>query len=541
MRRFFCLISLFLVVVSGCSSSTSDPPRDARIAPGIDVTTSDGPVHGASADGARSWKGIPFAAPPTGANRFRAPQPTTPWTAARDATAFGSVCAQGKNDGTFGSGTEDCLFLNVWSPEPAPAKALPVMVFIHGGGFISGAGSNGLYEGTKLAATEHVVMVTLNYRLGALGFLAHSALAAEDPANGTGTYGLQDQRAALQWVQKNIRAFGGDPENVTLFGESAGGFSVTMHLASPGSAGLFHRAVIESGATPAWQRLPTVAEVEPDAAALAAALGCTDPVIACLRSKPFVDVMMGLEPVTLPPGGLFQGAVRVPVWIPVMDGVFLPEQPSERYAAGKLNAVPTMVGTNASEGTLFHAGLLGDTPVSSAPDYEGALGLMFGADAPKVLARYPAASFKDFDAALAQLESDAYFTCPARRAARILAKAGVPVYRYQLTRPLDVGVLASLGATHAAELPYVFGNNDPVQGGVDDRGAPLREAMMRYWTRFAAVADPNGGSDPVWPKYDAAVDPYLTLDLPPVASKALLSDTCDFWDGLPPLAFHKAH
>ena len=537
MRRSFWLTLLLLTLaVPGCSSAGSDPPRDARIATGLDVTTSDGPVHGASADGARSWKGIPYAAPPAGANRFRAPQPAVPWTAPHDATAFGSICPQTKTDGTFDRGSEDCLFVNVWSPEPAPAKALPVMVFIHGGGFIGGAGSNGLYDGTKLAATRNVVMVTLNYRLGALGFLAHSALAAEDPANGTGTYGLQDQRAALQWVKKNIRAFGGDPENVTLFGESAGGFSVTMHLASPGSAGLFHRAIIQSGATPAWERLPTVAEIEAKTAALGTALGCAEPVVACLRGKPFQDVTAGLKRLAPPPGGLFQGASKTPVWSPVMDGVFLPEQPSARYASGKVTLVPTILGTNASEGTLFHAGILGDTPVTTQPDYESALQLMFGVDAPKVLARYPAASFKSFDDALGQIETQAIFACPTRRMARSLSKAGVPVYRYQLTRPLDVGVLASLGATHAADLPYVFGNNDLLQGGVDDRGQPLREAAMRYWTRFAAAADPNGGADPVWPRYDEATDPYLTLDLPPVAAKALLPETCDFWDGLSPLA-----
>lgn len=536
MRLALTLLVLALALV-GCSSSTTEPQRDPRITAGVDVTSADGPLHGAADKGARSWKGIPYAAPPIGPNRFRAPQPVAPWTAPRDATAFGSVCAQGNLEGKFGSGTEDCLFLNVWSPDPAPLAARPVMVFIHGGAFVIGSGNGGLYDGTALATTQNVVIVTLNYRLGALGFLAHSSLLAEDPSSGTGNQGLLDQRAALQWVKKNIRAFGGDPENVTLFGESAGAWSVSLHVAAPGSAGLFQRAIIESGATPASQRLSTIAEAEAETAALATAVGCADPVIACLRGKSFQDVTSGLVNVAPPPGGIFQGSHKLPVWLPVVDGVFMPEQPMARIAAGKLVVVPTVLGSNESEGNLFHAGLLGDTKVTTQQAYDDALKLMFGADGPKVGARYPVSAYKDFDAALSQIDSDAIFTCPTRKYARALVKAGAPVYRYQLKRALDVGAMATLGATHASELPYVFGNNDTLQGGVDDRGQPLREIAMRYWTRFAAKGDPNGASDPAWPTYDAATDPYMVLDLPPAPAKGLLTETCDFWDALPPLYF----
>lgn len=218
-----------------------------------------------------------------------------------------------------------------------------------------------------------------------------------------------------------------------------------------------------------------------------------------------------------------------------MDGVFVPEQANARFAAGKLNVVPTILGSNANEGMLFHSGLFGDIKVTTQKEYDDALQFMFGADSTKVAARYPVSAYKDFDAALAQIDSDAIFTCPTRRLARALTKAGAPVYRYQLTRALDIGALATLGATHAADLPYVFGNQDGLQAGIDDRGQPLREAMMRYWTRFAAAGDPNGGSDPAWPKYDAATDPYLVLDIPQAPAKGLLTETCDFWDGLPPL------
>ena len=538
MRLSFALVVLALALgLAGCSSSTTEPQRDPRIAAGLEVTTSDGPVRGAADKGARSWKGIPFAAPPTGPNRFRAPQPVTPWTAVREATAFGSNCAQSNLEGKFGSGTEDCLFLNVWSPDPAPLKARPVMVFVHGGAFVIGSGSGGIYDGTALASSRDVVIVTLNYRLGALGFLAHSALLAEDPANGTGNYGLLDQRAALQWVKKNIRAFGGDPDDVTLFGESAGAWSVSLHLTAPSSAGLFQRAIVESGATPVSQRLSTVAEAEAETAALVTALGCTDPVITCLRAKSFQDVTSALVNSNPPPGGIFQGSHKLPGWLPVVDGVFMPEQPTARFAAGKVNVVPTIVGSNFNEGTLFHAGLLGDIKVTTQQAYDDALKTMFGADSPKVAARYPVSAYKDFDAALAQIDSDAIFTCPTRGLARSLTKAGATVYRYQLTRATDLGAAAALGATHASELPYVFGNNDALQAGIDDRGQPLREAIMRYWTRFADVADPNGGTDPAWPKYDTATDPYLVLDIPPAPAKGLLTETCDFWDSLPPLYF----
>ncbi len=524
---------LLLPLIFGCSSTPDDPPSTSS----TEVTTESGVVIGDVSEGVRFWLGIPFAAAPTGNNRFRAPQPPPKWTTPREAKKFGNACAQTSvATGGFGNGDEDCLFLNVWSPDPAPRDPLPVMVWIHGGAFLFGSGAQDLYNGAALARQQRVVIVTINYRLGSLGFLAHSALAKEDPANGTGNYGLLDQRAALQWVRKNIRGFGGDEKNVTVFGESAGGMSVTGHLVSPGSAGLFDRAIIESGAVPLAFKLSTVADGEKQTIALGKALGCGEPLIDCLRSKPYQDVTAALKNPNTGYGGLFQGVLTSAIWLPVVDGVVVPKQPADIYAGGEVAAkVPTLIGSNLNEGTLFHSGILGDRPLPDAAGYEATLVKQLGTEAAaKALAMYPVTGKPD--EALAQLESDAMFACPSRRAARALTKLGVPVYRYHFVRRPDNGVVAAFGATHAAEVPFVFGNDDAMLGGVSDAGMPLREAMMRYWTNFAKTGDPNAGNDPKWPRYEEASDPYLTLDVPPSAGSGLLTDKCAFWDSLPPIA-----
>lgn len=528
--------SLFVLpLIVGCAST----PDAEATASSTEVTTESGVVIGDSSEGVRAWLGIPFAAPPVGANRFRAPQPAPKWTTPRDAKKFGKACPQiAVNTGAFGSGEEDCLFLNVWSPDPAPREPLPVMVWIHGGAFILGSGAQDLYNGAALARQQRVVVVTINYRLGPLGFLAHSALAKEDPANGTGNYGLLDQRAALQWVRKNIRAFGGNENNVTLFGESAGGMSVAGQLISPGSAGTFDRAIIQSGAVPLAFKLSTVADGERQAVALGKALGCGEPLIDCLRSKPYEQITAGLKNPNTYPGGLFQGVLNSAIWLPVVDGVVVPKQPTEIYAGGEVALkVPTIIGSNLNEGTLFHSGILGDRPHPDAAAYEATLVRLLGAEnGAKALAMYPVTGTMKPDEVLAQVESDAMFACPTRRASRALTRAGVPVYRYHFVRRPDNGVVAAFGATHGAEVPFVFGNDDPMLGGVSDGGMPLREAMMRYWTNFAKMGDPNVGNDPKWPRYDEASDAYLTLDTPPIAAAGLLAEKCAFWDSVPAIA-----
>jgi para-nitrobenzyl esterase len=528
-----------LALLIGCSSSSADPETTAS----TEVKTESGVVRGESSEGVRSWLGIPYAAPPVGPNRFRAPQPPAKWSTPREAKSFGPACPQVNTmTGTFRAGEEDCLSLNVWSPDPAPAQPLPVMVWIHGGAFLLGSSAQDLYNGAALARQQRVVVVSMNYRLGPLGYLAHSALAKEDPANGTGNYGLLDQRAALRWVRNNIRAFGGDDKNVTVFGESAGGMSVASHLVSPGSVGLFERAIVQSGALGLAFNFLTVPEAERQAIALGKALGCGEPLIECLRSKPFESVVDALKNPTTGPGGLFQGVLSTALWLPVVDGIFMPKQLSELYAAGAITAkVPTMLGSNLNEGTLFHSGLLGDRPITDAVAYEASLIKLLGEEnAKKALALYPLDGKKP-DEVVAQAESDALFACPTRRAARGLVKAGVKTFRYHFVRKPDNGIAAAFGATHGADIPFMFGNDDSTLGGVSDAGMPLREAMMRYWSRFAATGDPNGAPDVAWPRYEEASDPFLTLDTPPRAGTQLLADKCAFWDTVPPIALPKTY
>ena len=528
---------------SGGAGGGGGAAIDPTIPTGTMIATTDGPVSGATDGSVRSWKGLPFAAAPVGANRFRAPQPTTAWTAPRDATKFGDQCAQASVlSGKFGTGKEDCLYLNVYSPDPAPTSRAPVMVWFHGGAFLVGSGSQSIYDATHFVEQTGAVIVTVNYRLGPLGFLGHSALAKEDPDGSTGNYGLQDQRAALAWVKKNIHEFGGDPDRVAIFGESAGGFSVSGHLVSPGSAPFFQRALIESGSMDGIL-LPTVPEAEQQTLALATALGCSGDPIACLRAQPVEAVVAGLKNPSPKPGGLFNGTISVAVWFPIFDGGFFPIQPTEAFSSGKLAKVPTLLGTNREEAALFHAGLLGDITVPDAAAYGDALSRTFGPDAAaKVLARYPLSMFASPDAALVRLETDGIFTCAARRQARAIAKASAPVYRYQFTRAVDSGVTAALGPCHAAELPYLWGNDDVALGKLtSDASLTLVPQLEGYWSGLARTGDPNGSWAPAWPKYDPTTDPYQVLDVPPTSAAALLTDTCDFWDGLPPLGIPKTY
>jgi para-nitrobenzyl esterase len=546
------LVASGVAAASGGGCSSSDAAGDAAsdtgkagaagesgaplepIQQGLEITTAEGPVKGAAGGGVRSFKGIPFAAPPVGDLRFRAPQAVSSWEQPLDATRLGAACAQGSVlSGAFEpQSSEDCLYLNVWTPDPAPASGLPVMVWFHGGAFILGSGGQKQYEGQNLAA-QGAVIVTINYRLGPFGFLGHPALAAEEPGSGTGNYGLLDQRAALAWVKRNARAFGGDPGNVTIFGESAGGFSVASHLVAPGSRGLFHRAIVQSGIRPGVL-LSSVEQAGAMADDLAKVVGCSAGDLACLRAVPAEKLTVGLSNPSPPPGGLFEGSVKLAVWLPVFDTVFFPEQPSQLYESGALAPVPLLLGTNKSEGALFHARLLGDVKISDEAAYAEVLGRAYGAGAAAVLGRYPASAYPSPDAALAQIETDGLFTCPARRMARASARLGSPTFRYQLLRKADGGITSPLGATHGSDLPYVFGNDDTL-GSLGDDSVPLSTAMIGFWTRFARSGDPNApaSSEAAWPPFTQANEAHMALDLPLSSGAGLDGETCDFWDTMP--------
>ncbi len=493
----------------------------------LTVDAASGPITGELVEegAARAFLGIPYAEPPVGELRWKRPVPRAPWAEPLDATKLGKPCTQLS---PLGSGfdpktSEDCLTLNVWTPSVLPASGapLPVMVWIHGGGFVLGSSAEAQYDGRRLASEAGAVVVSLNYRLGPMGFLALPELAAEDADGGsTGNYGLEDQRLALAWVKENAAAFGGDPSNVTIFGESAGGMSVCDHLVSPGSAGLFHRAIIQSG--PCTTVTPLDA-ASAQGAELAAAVGCAD--LACLRQAS-AEVLWE----ALPSGDfLFGGGAS---WGPVLDGAVLPDHPGAALAKGDFAKVPVMVGSNADEATLFFT--LADATIAD----EGAFAALaeqlapgFGDD---IVAQYPTGEFGSAQAAAEAAIGDAGFVCPSRRTARAVAAAGESAFVYHFTHaPSGVLFGDGLGAFHSAEIRYVFrvpGQLMPYE--LDEAELGLSDTMIGYWSRMAASGDPNGAGATPWPVYDEASDVVLGLNTDVMALPALHAERCDFWDTL---------
>lgn len=494
----------------------------------LDVEVETGVVRGADdGNGVTSWLGIPYAAPPVGPLRWKPPQKPLAWDGTRDGTKLGQKCPQNTVI-TSGGGIEDCLSLNIWAPAVGDAKALPVMFWIHGGAFVFGSGGDPFYSGAELARTRGVIVVGINYRLGGLGFMAHPALSAEDPAHpSSGNYGLLDQIAALEWVQRNITAFGGDPKHVTVFGESAGGFSICTLLATKTT--LFERAIIESGACSSAGLEQTRAQAEADGVALGEKLGCpgSDAAqLACMREKIDYEILdaTALPPIMQqPPGGFFYANVP-PNTLPNIDGVVLPASIESRFAAGDFPAREIIVGTNRDEGTLFHSNILSNLVMTEA-EYRAALARRFGdTKVDAIVANYPVASYPTPNAALAAVSGDSFFVCPARRNARALTKAGSTVYRYVFQRELEQQVIADLGVFHSSEIPFVFGNDAFPLGHVGG-GAELSDRMQQLWTDFAK------GAPIEWPRYDDT-DPYLVLDQPVSTATGYKTALCDFWDTL---------
>ncbi len=516
-----------IVCVAACGSEPSQTIQSGTL-----ITLDDGQLQGSVDGGSRRFLGIPFAKPPVGALRWKAPVKNDPWTGVRDATQFGGRCAQLMSLQAPASQDEDCLYLNVWVPEPAPTHALPVMLWFHGGGNSAGSasddaplGTGGLfYDGKTLASQFGVVVVTTNYRLGPLGFFYHPALAAEGSPQGN--QGLLDQRAAMEWVRDNIAPFGGDPANVTIFGESAGSFDVCFHIASPGSAGLFHRAISESGGC--TTKLATKASEAAGADAFVVAVGCApaaDP-LACLRGKSVADLLIDAPidggPATELPGGPdYQGGT--PRWSfgPLVDGTIIPDQPRTLFDARQVAKVPYILGSNTDEGTLFH---FLSTPVANEDEYRAALGRRFGPDlVDAIVAHYPVANFASADAALQRVTGDVALVCPTHDSARRAAAAGMPVHMYNFDYPIPIPGLQFLGAAHGAEIAFVF---DSIAGDVQ---ATLGAAMRGYWTRLALTGDPNGDGALAWPAFGPSSDMRMNL-APSLAVVAnFRADECAFW------------
>ncbi len=429
----------------------------------------------------RVFEGIPFAAPPTGANRWRAPQPVARWDGVRDATEFGLRCTQGGFGGPGGNNAppsgEDCLYLNVWTTAASSDDKRPVMLWIYGGGFTGGAGSESRYDGEGLAK-KGAVVVTFNYRLGSLGFFSHPELSRESSHHSSGNYGMLDALAALGWVQRNIATFGGDPDNVTIFGESAGAIMVAALVGSPEAEGLFGRAISQSGA---WMglgmaQMSTLARAEEAGAAGAEELGASS--IAELRAKPAEEILRGIRSAGI-----------------VVDGYLVPEDLSKTFAAGRQRPVDVLVGSNRDEGTFFQFG-----GAQTAEQFKVNASGRFADEAPAFLEIYPADSDAQANESyLASFSDEAAWHM--RTFANRQAAIGKSAYVYYFTHvPPSLPGRPSRGATHVAEVAYMF---DHLQDGLDwtDTDRKLADTMSSYWVNFARTGDPNGPGLPVWQKF----------------------------------------
>jgi para-nitrobenzyl esterase len=483
--------------------------------------TLNGPVQGAEVSGIREFLGIPYAAAPTGARRWQPPEPHAPWPTPLDATHFGKHCPQPESPDLAVNASEDCLFLNVYTASSERHGLDPVMVWIHGGSLVTGAGSD--FDPTALVQHGDAVVVTINYRLGALGFLAHPALDAE--GHKFANYGLMDQQMALDWVHQNIAFFGGDPHNVTIFGESAGGQSVTSHLTAPDSHGLFDRAIVESGAYALT--LPPLPVAEAQGAAFASAVGCTSETSACLRATSVVTLV----------------AHEASVYITTQDGQVLPASPMQAFSSGQFNQVPVLQGSNHDEFRLFVATMfdLAGHPLTAAeyPAAVAAFSTIGAAKAPQVLAEYPLSNFPSADLAYATAIGDTLFSCSARRS-NILLSSWVPTFAYEFNDENAPSFLPPVtfpyGAAHAFELSYLFKLTFLPAPNFTAGQQKLADTMKDYWTRFARNAHPNVPAAPHWPKYRAAEDDILSL----VPTQPALENNfepvhhCDFWHALSP-------
>jgi para-nitrobenzyl esterase len=528
MRREFKTMfrrAAVLIVLLAIPAGAADP------VPVIAVTG--GEIRGGVLEkGGAVFKGIPFAQPPEGELRWRPPAAVKPWTGVRDATAFGSPCAQNSGGRALENSREDCLFLNVWTPEWPARSSKPVMVWVHGGGNYAGTSSSANFDGESLAR-HGVVLVSVNYRLTIFGFFAHPELTRESPQHASGNYGLLDQIAALKWVHDNIRGFGGDPGNVTIFGQSAGAVDVNVLMTSPLSKGLFQKVIAESGTVTrnpdaatlgmtalgpvmtvksgavTYSDAPGLAEAEKNGAALVSGS------LKQLRELPAADLLKAAAAPRMsigPANGI------------VVDGWVLPKPPAQVFAAGDEHRVPLLSGNNARERT---------PPQALSADLASAVDGMYGTLAPRAFALYGLKGADKVDALYggraAQWVVDTMYRCPVVAQLVWHANAGNTAFEYQFDHAAPGR--EALGAVHGVEVPYVFGNLGANDGSVD-RG--ISAAIGEYWTNFAKTGNPNGGvnqaSLPQWPKFDAMKRGYIEFtDSGPVAREGLRRPYCDLY------------
>jgi para-nitrobenzyl esterase len=520
-RSRLALVPLLLLLLLAPASARDElPPTTVRTDAGLVA----GELRDTEAN-LRVYRGIPYAAPPVGPLRWRPPQPVKPWPGIRVCREFGAVCWQpeppvgaGRTDRSRMS--EDCLTLNVWTAA-GPRDRLPVLVWIHGGGHVIGSGSQTYYEGSSLARRGAVV-VTLNYRLGPLGYLAHPALSKESPHGVSGNYGMLDQIEALRWVKRNIAAFGGDPSRVTIFGESAGSVSVCSLMVSPLAKGLFHRALAQSGGVSGLkQRLRERSGIhqplEERGVDLARRLGLGD-------AEDPAAALRGVSPERLLEVAKPEAATlrRDRRYGPVIDGWALPDEPAVLFRRGRQHAVPFIAGSNADDGGVFSRSL----PIRSPQAYRMLVRTVYGSDADALLELYPPGD--DPKLAARRIVTVATFVEPARFLARSMEATEAPGRLYHFTRVSPMAARYGIGAAHGLEIPYFFGTlSDRL--GVTDVDRKLSDLMQRYLLRFAATGDPNGEGLPAWPVHTAEGDRHLELGDEVRVGAGLEKEGCDLF------------
>lgn len=535
-------ISILAGAISGCLSDSDSESNPPSMTDSLQTQTEQGPVEGTlESDGVITFKGLRYAAPPVGSLRFAPPAPPADrGEKLLVADEFGSACVQPNSIFGVAGSSEDCLFLNVYTPEIA--GDLPVMVWIHGGGLETGSGGEGANPARLV--NEDVVVVTINYRLGLLGFLAHPALSASSSTGESGNYGIMDQQAALAWVQQNIQNFGGNPRNVTLFGESAGAYSVFAHLVAPESAGLFDKAIVQSGSFLSAQSSQSLSAGEAVGDALVATLDCEADVVACLRDLT-PEQILAAQATFLASGQVLQA---------FSETQLLPNPIAERIATGQVHNAPILAGTNLDEYRLYVGlGLLTGVNVTTE-NYEQRIREKLGLDtllgsvaageavAAKIAAEYPTSSYETPALALSAIGNDAIFHCTSLDQARALS-SHIDTYAYRFSdsnapRLPEVPSVPGFdfGAAHAFEIPYLLASRESLKAlGMTSEQIDLADRMVDYWTNFAKFGDPNpsSGVDPVWPKFSTNSGTFMNL-IPSSSNtvSAVLFESdhhCAFW------------
>ncbi|MES2263685.1 MAG: carboxylesterase family protein [Pseudomonadota bacterium] len=513
----FCLSLFAASLLAGCGGQPVDALVNNKL-----VRIDSGAVEGAAANGVLSFKGIPYATPPVGPLRWRAPQPVAPWSTTRSAQNFGHSCMQLAYNpaAVVPAGTEpneDCLVMNVWRPDQPVTKKMPVMVWIYGGGMVNGSSSEPTYDGSQFAK-QGVLFVSFNYRVGRFGFFAHPGLSQENPGGPLGNYGFMDQLAALQWVQRNIASFGGDPGDVTVFGESAGGFGVHVLMTSPLAKGLFHKAIAQSGGgrtgfVPGRRLrergpggLPSGEEVGVTFAATLGIGGDAASALAALRAQPADKIVAGLNMITLlRDANTFSNSM--------IDGQLIVDEPQQIYNTGRQQKVPLIVGATDL-----------DLGFTDATTIDQALAPFGPAKRQAALAAYDPLGSGDGLAVAARVASDRLMVEPARFTAKAIAAQSLPVYEYRFAYVADALRSKRAGAAHASELAYVFDTLGASYPAISAQDQQMAKQIQDYWVSFVKTGNPNGGDRPQWPAYEVRSDRLFDFSAAGPTKSAAVAD-----------------